>query len=223
MRRTINKRWPRLGQHLQELRIGLRPLIYDCVCIREADLWQLAFHPQKIHRAGGRQQLVVGHIFPPVAEILRGERMPIRPLVPRAQVHGEFLVVLILKALENVRDQLIAFVEPHQTRIAVNHHLAHVFGARDHGAQGAALLPQLAVAQLQIDGFGCFRQTLRHRGQAACIHISLPERALLVFGLCRAQAEYGKSRRKDRGFKHGHAPYVRGRSRSAEGRPRRQI
>ena len=74
----------------------------------------------------GYQRLVVGDVLPPVAEVLAGERLAVRPLVPLAQMQGEDPAVLDLDVLQDVRHQLEILVVADQPRIAVDHHQAGV-------------------------------------------------------------------------------------------------
>jgi hypothetical protein len=110
--------------------------------------------------------------------------------VALAQLEGEFLVVLVLVALEDVGLQLELGGVHDQARVAVDRHQAGIARARHQHVELAAGLAGAVGAGELGHHHGLFRHALVHRRQGARLHLLDEHRGLLQLG----QRVCGKSR-----------------------------
>ncbi len=161
VRRPVDKKRRGARHARQKLRIGLGPAVAQREVVEHLEFRRLAVHQQIARRPGRGQLPVVGDVIPVVAEILRGERMPVRPAVPLAQLEREHASVLDLEALHDVGNDVELPVVADQPRVAVDHQQARVAAAPDQRVERAAVLAR----GLRVDHQRRLRQPLLHRRQ----------------------------------------------------------
>ena len=148
VRRAVDIERPRACQRRQEAGIRRLPAITEGPFVQHLEDRRLAVHEHRRRRSGRRELGIVGDILPPVAEVLSGEGMPVRPFVTRPEMQGEDAAFLGFHTLQNVRLQHELRRVAHEARIAVHDHLARVLRLGHQQAQVAAMS---AGAGLRID------------------------------------------------------------------------
>ena len=131
------------GQGRDEEAVGLGPGPADGQLVQHLDHGLLAVDEQADVGAAEGQVLVVLDVVPVEADVLGGERLPVRPFVALAQAQGEDPAVLDLVARQDVGDELELGREADQVRIAVGVEEAGVALAADQHPQLAAGLADL--------------------------------------------------------------------------------
>ena len=140
---------------------------------------------------------MVGHILPPVPEILRGEGMAVRPLVSLAQGEGEDPVTDVVDPLQNVGNQVeILRLISDQSGIAVDHHLPAVLGRTHHRMQGSAVLADLLALGRQVDNGRTAGNARLDRRQVPGIDSLFEKRHLNIAGLSDALGRHSGAERQ---------------------------
>ncbi len=118
-----------------------------------------------------RQFLVVGDVFPEVAEVLGRERMAVRPFVAGPELQRELAAVLGLVARQNVGMQRQLVVVHDQPGIGVKRHQARVARGGDQHVAVAAGAARAFTAVEDVDDRGIGRDALVDRRQATRLHL----------------------------------------------------
>ncbi len=161
------------GQRRNESRVRLVPAVPDRQGIDDLEARRVATHQQGGIRAGWAQRLVVGHVLPPVAEILGRERLPVGPAMALAQVKREDLIVRDLEALQDVGHHMHLLVEHEQPRVGIHGHHAKVALIPHQHAPGPARLAGFALHRGKVHDPRHLGQPLRHGRQRAGLHLIL--------------------------------------------------
>ncbi len=164
----------RPGERGQEERVRLRPAVPNGLGIDHLEFRRLALDQHLLGQTRSVELLVRGHVLEPIAEILRGEGLPVRPFVARTQTEGENAPVLDIDGLRDVRLQLVVRRVSQQAGVAIDHHHASVLGARHQHVQRAAGGARLRWPYDQRIG----RQALGDRRQRTGLDVLLEERRL---------------------------------------------
>ena len=161
---------PRTGEGGKEEGVGVVPGVSDRVFVEHLEVRGAPLHPQHVRGAEGREALVAGDVLPEVAEVLRAQRVPVRPPQPRAQAQGEDAPLLDLVGLEQIRNQPEVPVVGDQARVAVDHQHAHILlPAREH-SELAAVTAEFPPVVAEIDDARPLRQALGDGRQHPCRH-----------------------------------------------------
>ena len=161
----VERRGP--GESRQEKRIGVRPRIAHGQFVDDLDLGGHALDHHFAWRAGGRKLLVIGDIFPVIAEVLRRERVTVRPAVALAQLESEDAPFLYREAFEDVGHKIVVLVIADKARIAVNGEQLHVLVAVDQHAPLAAVVANAAPGGGNIGDQRRLGQPLRNWRQGS--------------------------------------------------------
>ena len=154
---TIDEQRVRPGEGGQEQRVRLRPAIADRRLVEHFEARRLAFWQQLHRQSRGRQFGVLCHVLEPIAEILGGKGMTVRPFHSLAQMQGKDAALLDIDRFEDVGLDLERRRIADQPRIAVDDHHAGILGGRHQHAQ---LPPGFPVASTTAGSLGTRSSTL---------------------------------------------------------------
>jgi hypothetical protein len=208
VRRPVDIERRRAGQRRQEIGIGPVPDEAHGMGVGEGHFRRTAIGQQDLRRARGRDLPVADDVLPPVAEILAGEGMPVRPAMAGAEAKGEDPLLDILDRGEDVGLELEARVVADQPRIAVDGHHAHVLRSAHDQPHLPAMAAGLEIAAGRMDQRRA-RQPLGDRRQAAGGDVRGQRRAVDLGRRGRA-GEAGDGEPERRGMQPAHAA-LRGR------------
>ena len=121
---------------------------------------------------------MVRDVLPVVSEVLGGERLAVRPAVPRPEMEGEHALVLDLHPLEEVGDQIERLVVADEPGVTVYHHQAHVLRPADEHPQPPSVAAGRAPHRFEAGDERAGRQPLGGRRKRARTHLAPRARAV---------------------------------------------
>ena len=142
-RESRKKRW-----------IGFRPRIAHRKRIDDLDGGRLAIDQHLDRRTGKPQLAVVDHVLPEIPEVLRRERMAIRPAVPGAQMQREAPPLDDIDIGQDVRHEIEVLIVTNEARIVIDHDHAQVALVSDQRPDLTAMPARLASHFFQVDDPG---------------------------------------------------------------------
>ena len=185
VRGAVDVQRARARERREELRVRLVPAVADCRVVEHLDARAAIAHQQCLRQTERRQVLVVDDVVPVVAEIRRGERLTVRPLVAASQVEREHPTAFVDDLLQNVGNDAQLLVVADQPRIAIDDHHPDVAVLRHQHAHLASVNPLRPVRSLQVHDQRRIRQAVCERRKLAGGNVWLQHRRFFRTGLAR--------------------------------------